>query len=88
MSGTLNLLEAARDFGSDASSRQSTSEVYGTAITMPIDETHPLQGQSPYSASKIGADMMAEAFGALLRDAGRRSCGPSIPSGRARASAP
>ncbi len=40
----------------------STSEVYGTAITVPIAETHPLQGQSPYSASKIGADMLAEAF--------------------------
>ena len=40
----------------------STSEVYGTALTMPISESHPLQGQSPYSASKIGADMMAEAF--------------------------
>ena len=40
----------------------STSEVYGTALTMPIKESHPLQGQSPYSASKIGADMMAEAY--------------------------
>ena len=40
----------------------STSEVYGTALTMPIDESHPLQGQSPYSASKIAADVMAEAF--------------------------
>ncbi|RWL17438.1 MAG: NAD-dependent epimerase/dehydratase family protein, partial [Mesorhizobium sp.] len=40
----------------------STSEVYGTALTMPISESHPLQGQSPYSASKIGADMMAESY--------------------------
>jgi UDP-glucose 4-epimerase len=60
--GTLNLLEAARDFGVGRFVQTSTSEVYGTAITMPIAETHPLQGQSPYSASKIGADMMAEAF--------------------------
>jgi UDP-glucose 4-epimerase len=60
--GTLNLLEAARENGVARIVHTSTSEVYGTAITMPITETHPLQGQSPYSASKIGADMMAEAF--------------------------
>lgn len=60
--GTLNVLEAAREFGVRRVVHTSTSEVYGTAITMPIDESHPLQGQSPYSASKIGADMMAEAF--------------------------
>jgi NAD dependent epimerase/dehydratase len=60
--GTLNVLEAARDAGVRRIVHTSTSEVYGSAITMPIDETHPLQGQSPYSASKIGADMMAEAF--------------------------
>jgi NAD dependent epimerase/dehydratase len=60
--GTLNVLEAARDSGVSRVVHTSTSEVYGTAITMPIEETHPLQGQSPYSASKIGADMMAEAF--------------------------
>lgn len=60
--GTLNLLEAVRDTGVRRFVQTSTSEVYGTAITMPIDEDHPLQGQSPYSASKIGADMMAEAF--------------------------
>jgi UDP-glucose 4-epimerase len=60
--GTLNVLEAVR--GTDALRivHTSTSEVYGTAITMPITESHPLQGQSPYSASKIAADMMAEAF--------------------------
>src|SRR5262245_49946241 len=60
--GTLNLLEAARESRVLRMIHTSTSEVYGTAITMPITEAHPLQGQSPYSASKIGADMMAEAF--------------------------
>ncbi|MET0707814.1 MAG: SDR family NAD(P)-dependent oxidoreductase [Tardiphaga sp.] len=60
--GTLNVLEAARQFGTERIVHTSTSEVYGTAIKMPIDESHPLQGQSPYSASKIAADMMAEAF--------------------------
>jgi UDP-glucose 4-epimerase len=60
--GTLNLLEAARESGVHRVIHTSTSEVYGTALTLPIDETHALHGQSPYSASKIGADMMAEAF--------------------------
>jgi NAD dependent epimerase/dehydratase len=60
--GTLNVLEAAREEKVQRIVHTSTSEVYGTAITMPIAETHPLQAQSPYSASKIGADMMAEAF--------------------------
>ncbi|MGB3866482.1 MAG: GDP-mannose 4,6-dehydratase [Xanthobacteraceae bacterium] len=60
--GTLNVLEAVRQHGTERLVVTSTSEVYGTALKMPIDETHPLQGQSPYSASKIGADMMAEAF--------------------------
>jgi UDP-glucose 4-epimerase len=60
--GTLNVLEAARDGGVGRVVQTSTSEVYGTALTMPITEEHPLQGQSPYSASKIGADMMAAAF--------------------------
>lgn len=60
--GTLNILEAARQSGTERVVVTSTSEVYGTAITMPISESHPLQGQSPYSASKIGADAMAEAF--------------------------
>jgi len=60
--GTLNVLEAARQHGTERIVHTSTSEVYGTAITMPIDESHPLQGQSPYSASKIAGDMMAEAF--------------------------
>lgn len=60
--GTVNVLEAARQWETERVVHTSTSEVYGTAQTMPIRETHPLQGQSPYSASKIGADMMAEAY--------------------------
>jgi UDP-glucose 4-epimerase len=60
--GTLHVLEAARACGTERVIHTSTSEVYGTAITVPISEEHPLQGQSPYSASKIGADMMAEAY--------------------------
>lgn len=60
--GTLNVLEAARQWETERVVHTSTSEVYGTAITMPIRETHPLQAQSPYSASKIGADMMAESY--------------------------
>jgi dTDP-glucose 4,6-dehydratase len=60
--GTLNLLLAARDLGVERIIHTSTSEVYGTALRVPIDETHPLQGQSPYSASKIGADKIAESF--------------------------
>jgi NAD dependent epimerase/dehydratase len=60
--GTLNVLQAARDLSVDRIVHTSTSEVYGTAQYVPIDEKHPLQGQSPYSASKIGADKMAEAF--------------------------
>ena len=63
--GTLNVLEAARQSGTERIVHTSTSEVYGTAIKMPIDESHPLQGQSPYSASKIAADMMAEDFARL-----------------------
>ena len=60
--GTINVLEAARDAGVGRVVHTSTSEVYGTALTIPIDESHPLQGQSPYAASKIGADMMAESY--------------------------
>ncbi len=60
--GTLNILQAARDLGTDKVVHTSTSEVYGTARYVPIDEAHPLQGQSPYSATKIGADKLAEAF--------------------------
>jgi dTDP-glucose 4,6-dehydratase len=60
--GTLNILSAARDLSVDRVVHTSTSEVYGTAQYVPIDETHPLQGQSPYSASKIGADKIVESF--------------------------
>lgn len=60
--GTLNVLEAARDNNIRRMVHTSTSEVYGTALTVPIAEPHPLQGQSPYSATKIGADMLAESF--------------------------
>jgi dTDP-glucose 4,6-dehydratase len=60
--GTLNVLLAGRDFGAERIVHTSTSEVYGTAQRVPIDEGHPLQGQSPYSASKIGADKLAESF--------------------------
>ena len=60
--GTLNVLQAARDFEVDRVLVTSTSEVYGTAQYVPIDEKHPYQGQSPYSATKIGADRLAESF--------------------------
>jgi dTDP-glucose 4,6-dehydratase len=60
--GTLNVLQAARQLGTERVVHTSTSEVYGTALRVPIDEDHPLQGQSPYSASKIGADKLAESF--------------------------
>ena len=60
--GTLNILQAARDFGVERILVTSTSEVYGTAQYVPINEDHPMQPQSPYSASKIGADCMAESF--------------------------
>mgnify|MGYP001585305476 CR=1 FL=1 len=62
VTGTLNILEAARAHGVKRVVHTSTSEVYGTAQYTPIDEHHPLRGQSPYSASKIGADMMAESY--------------------------
>jgi len=60
--GTLNIMQASLDAGVDHVVHTSTSEVYGTAQYTPIDERHPLQGQSPYSASKIGADKIAESF--------------------------
>ena len=60
--GTLNILQAARDLNVAKVIHTSTSEVYGTAQFVPITEDHPLQGQSPYSASKIGADQMAYSF--------------------------
>lgn len=59
--GTLNILEACRKSGAKLV-HTSTSEVYGTALRVPIDEDHPLQGQSPYSASKIGADKLVESY--------------------------
>ncbi len=60
--GTLNVLQAAREVGVAKVIHTSTSEVYGSAQYVPIDERHPLQGQSPYSATKIAADMLAESF--------------------------
>jgi len=60
--GTLNIVQAARDLGLRKVVQTSTSEVYGTARFVPITEDHPLQGQSPYSASKIGADQIAMSF--------------------------
>ena len=60
--GTLNVLQSARDLGTSKVIITSTSEVYGTAQYVPIDEKHPFQGQSPYSATKIGADRLAESF--------------------------
>lgn len=60
--GTLNVVQAARELGVKKVVHTSTSEVYGTARYVPIDEAHPLQGQSPYSASKIGADQIAMSF--------------------------
>lgn len=60
--GTLNVLQAAKNLGTGRILITSTSEVYGTAQYVPIDEKHPFQGQSPYSATKIGADRLAESF--------------------------
>ncbi|MED1801451.1 NAD-dependent 4,6-dehydratase LegB [Brevibacillus porteri] len=60
--GTLNVLQAARELGIEKIVHTSTSEVYGTAKFVPITEEHPLQGQSPYSASKIGADQLAYSY--------------------------
>lgn len=60
--GTLNIVQAARELGVERVVHTSTSEVYGTARFVPITEEHPLQGQSPYSASKIGADQIAQSF--------------------------
>ena len=62
MMGTLNVLLSCRDLGVERLVHTSTSEVYGTARSVPISEAHPLQAQSPYSASKIGADKLAESF--------------------------
>ncbi|MDD3446668.1 MAG: GDP-mannose 4,6-dehydratase, partial [Zavarzinia sp.] len=62
ITGTLNILQAGRDLGVRRIVHTSTSEVYGTARFVPITEEHPLQGQSPYSATKIGADQLALSF--------------------------
>lgn len=62
VNGTLNVLQAAREHGVERMVHTSTSEVYGTARYVPIDEAHPLQAQSPYAASKIGADKLVESF--------------------------
>jgi NAD dependent epimerase/dehydratase len=62
ITGTLNVLQAARESGIERILVTSTSEVYGTALYVPIDENHPRQGQSPYSATKIGADALADSF--------------------------
>lgn len=64
--GTLNVCQAARDWGVSRVIHTSTSEVYGTAQYVPIDEKHPLQPQSPYSASKVGADAIAHSFHAAF----------------------
>lgn len=62
INGALNVMQAALEEGVEKVIHTSTSECYGTALYVPIDEKHPLQGQSPYSASKIGADMIAESY--------------------------
>ena len=62
VAGTLNVLRSSLEIGVARVVQTSTSEVYGTARYVPIDEDHPLQGQSPYSATKIGADMLAESY--------------------------
>jgi UDP-glucose 4-epimerase len=67
ITGTLNVLEGARRAGCRRVIQTSTSEVYGTPATLPIRETHPLQGQSPYSASKIAADKLCEAYHCSFR---------------------
>lgn len=64
--GTLNVLQAARDLGTEKIMVTSTSEVYGTAQYVPIDEKHPFQGQSPYSATKLVQTVWQRAFTAVL----------------------
>ena len=79
--GTLNLLNAARDAGVAPFVHTSTSEVYGTARFVPMTEAHPLQGQSPYSATKIGADQLVNSSSTLVRPAGHHPA-RSTPTGR------
>ena len=81
--GTLNVLNAARELDTQRVLVTSTSEVYGTAQYVPIDEKHPFQGQSPYSATKIGADRLAGASTAALT-CPSPSCARSTPTARAR----
>ena len=77
------MLEACRATDVErAGAHLDVSEVYGTAQYVPIDEAHPLQGQSPYAATKIGADKLGESYHRVVRPAGRRSCGRSTPSAR------
>jgi NAD dependent epimerase/dehydratase len=79
--GTLNIVQAARELGVQRVVHTSTSEVYGTARFVPITEQHPLQGQSPYSASKIGADQMALSFHSSFETYGpRQSARAVIPT--------
>ena len=85
--GTLNVLEAARRYDVARVVHTSTSEVYGTALRTPIDEDHPLQGQSPYSASKIGADKLAESYLPFVRHASDDPAAVQHLSARARARA-
>jgi NAD dependent epimerase/dehydratase len=66
VTGTLNIVQAARDLGTSCVIHTSTSEVYGTARFVPITEAHPLQGQSPYSATKVGADHIALSYHAAF----------------------
>ena len=88
--GTLNVVQAARELGTARVVHTSTSEVYGTARFVPITEAHPLQGQSPYSASKIGADQMAQSFFSSFNTpvATRRPFNTSGPRQTARAVIP
>ena len=85
--GTLNVLEAARRYGVARVVHTSTSEVYGTALRTPIDESHPLQGQSPYSASKIAADKLAESYYRSFATP-VTTLGRSTPSGHGKAREP
>ena len=64
--GTMNVLEAVRELGTPRMVHTSTSEVYGTALRVPIDEDHPIQAQSPYSATKVAADKLAESYHAAF----------------------
>ncbi len=79
--GTLNVLDAVRACETPRLVHTSTSETYGTAQTVPIDESHPVQAQSPYAASKLAADKLVESYH-LSFGVPRSPCGPSTPSAR------